>query len=129
MGQRSYNDNFMIIITYSRTSTSHTSSWHSSIPVVNRVSQSVAEEDGCDWGGTVGVSHVYPNRDVLKDCHARGGTCPWCPPGSATYVSGDSGMPATSFPMSIRMVHFYTTVGSAIQIGDEHEFIWYPGRY
>ena len=34
---------------------------------------SVAEEDGCDRGGTVGVSHVYPNRDVLKDCHARGG--------------------------------------------------------
>ena len=24
-------------------------------------------------GGTVGVSHVYPNRDVLKDCHVRGG--------------------------------------------------------
>ena len=23
--------------------------------------------------GTVGVSHVYPNRDVLKDCQARGG--------------------------------------------------------
>ena len=46
----------------------------------------VAEEDGCDWGGTMGVSHVYPNRDVLKDCQARGGTCPWCPPGSATYV-------------------------------------------
>ena len=47
--------------------------------------------DGCHWGGgggggTVGVSHVHHNRDLLKDCHARGGTCPWCPPGSATYV-------------------------------------------
>ena len=52
----------------------------------------MAEEDGCDGGGggggggTVGVSHVYPNRNVLKDCQARGGgACPWCPPGSATY--------------------------------------------
>ena len=51
----------------------------------------MAEEDGCDWGGTVGISHVYPNRDVLKDCHARGGTCPWCPPGSATYVKNWEG--------------------------------------
>ena len=46
----------------------------------------VAEEDGCDWGVTVDVSQVHYNRDLLKDCHARGGTCPWCPPGSATYV-------------------------------------------
>ena len=41
--------------------------------------RTVAEEDGYDGGGggggggTVGVSHVYPNRDVLKDCLARGG--------------------------------------------------------
>ena len=40
---------------------------------------------GGGGGGTMGVSHVYHNRDLLKDYHARGGTCPWCPPGSATY--------------------------------------------
>ena len=38
---------------------------------------SVAEEDGCDWGGGGGGggggAHVYHNRDLLKDCHARGG--------------------------------------------------------
>ena len=28
---------------------------------------------GGGGGGTVGVSYVYPNRDVLKDCHAGGG--------------------------------------------------------
>ena len=29
------------------------------------------------------VSHVYDNRDLLKDCHARGGAHA---PGSATYI-------------------------------------------
>ena len=28
---------------------------------------------GGGGGGTVGISHVYHNRDLLKDCHARGG--------------------------------------------------------
>ena len=28
---------------------------------------------GGGGGGTVGVSHVYPNRNVLKDCQATGG--------------------------------------------------------
>ena len=37
----------------------------------------MAEEDGCDWGGTVGVSYVYPNRDILKDCQARAPGAPW----------------------------------------------------
>ena len=41
---------------------------------------------GGGGGGTVGESRVYHNRDLLKEYHARGGTCPWCPPGSATYV-------------------------------------------
>ena len=41
---------------------------------------------GGGGGGTVGVSHVYHNRDLLKDRHTRGGTCPWCPPGSAAYA-------------------------------------------
>ena len=35
--------------------------------------------------GTVGVSHVYHNRDLLNDCHARGARAPGAPPGSATY--------------------------------------------
>ena len=43
--------------------------------------KSVAEEDGCDGGGgggggTVGVSCIYHNRDLLKDCHARGACAP-----------------------------------------------------
>ena len=39
------------------------------------------------WGCTVGISHVYHNSDLLEDCHAGGGgTCPWCPPGSAAYA-------------------------------------------
>ena len=39
-------------------------------------------------GGAQWVYHMSTliDRDVLKDCHARGGTWPWCPPGSATYV-------------------------------------------
>ena len=46
----------------------------------------LAEEDGYDWGGTMGGEQVHYNRDLLKRNHSRGGTCPWCPPGSATYV-------------------------------------------
>ena len=39
-------------------------------------------------GGTVDVSQVHYNRDLLKDCHARGGGhVPLVlPPGSATYA-------------------------------------------
>ena len=35
----------------------------------------MAEEDGCTVteGGTVGVSRVNHNRDLLKDCHSKGG--------------------------------------------------------
>ena len=34
---------------------------------------------GGGGGGTVGVSHVYHNRDLLNDGHARRDKCPWCP--------------------------------------------------
>ena len=43
---------------------------------------------GGGGGGTVGVSHVYHNRDLFSkglSCKG-GGTCPWCPPASAAYA-------------------------------------------
>ena len=37
----------------------------------------LVEEDGYDWGGTMGGEQVHYNRDLLKGNHSRGGTCPW----------------------------------------------------
>ena len=34
---------------------------------------SLAEEDGYDWGGTMGGEQVHYNRDLLKESHSRGG--------------------------------------------------------
>ena len=55
--------------------------------------QSLAEEDGYDWGGTMDGEQVHYNRDLLKESHSRGGTCPWCPPGSATTYASVSHKP------------------------------------
>ena len=38
----------------------------------------------------MGGEQVHYNRDLLKGNHSRwgrGGMCPWCPPGSATYAA------------------------------------------
>ena len=63
---------------------------HTHTPVIihtkPNVHYSLAEEDDLYRGGTTHAILTQPHSKLYKHGPGRGGTCPWCPPASATYA-------------------------------------------